>query len=178
MNEILDRLGGGDRRSIGAADTVTKKVLSDAALFAELIEGLWADDPIVRMRAADACAKVTLKQPLWLRPFAARLLKLAELTPQSELKWHLAQMIVRLRLTPAQRRRAIKLMKRQLRDASRIVRTFSLQALADLSQNDTGLRRQLPQILSRLCVDEAAAVRARARKLRAEFAAGGEIASD
>ncbi len=56
---IVSLLEGGDRRTIGRADEVAVMVLQKPKLFAQLIAGLWSDDPLVRMRAADAAEKVT-----------------------------------------------------------------------------------------------------------------------
>ncbi len=67
MHPILGKLQGGDRRSIGRSDEVVAQVLADPALLAPLAEGLLADDPLVRMRAADALEKVTAQHPDWLQ---------------------------------------------------------------------------------------------------------------
>jgi hypothetical protein len=52
-----------------------------------------------------------------------------------------------------------------LEDQSSIVRTFALQALADLSRNDAGLRSRVREILEESVATGTAAMRARARKL-------------
>jgi hypothetical protein len=61
-------LQGGDRRSLGKANQIAKLVLSEPHRFAELIQRLWDEDPIVRMRAADAAEKVTVTRPELLKP--------------------------------------------------------------------------------------------------------------
>jgi hypothetical protein len=58
---ILTLLTGGDRRTIGRAGRVAEMVCSDPKLFPELMAGLWSEDALVRMRAADAAEKVTRK---------------------------------------------------------------------------------------------------------------------
>jgi alpha-beta hydrolase superfamily lysophospholipase len=60
---ILTLLEGGDRRSVGRADEVAALVSRNPKLFPQLIAGLWSDDPLVRMRAADAAEKVTRTAP-------------------------------------------------------------------------------------------------------------------
>ena len=52
-------------------------------------------------------------------------------------------MIPRLCLTPAERQRAAAALQRYLEDRSSIVKTFALQGLADLSQNDPILRAKV-----------------------------------
>ncbi len=54
MHPILSKLEGGDRRSIGKANEVVAEVLADPTLFEVVFSGLFSDDPLVRMRVADA----------------------------------------------------------------------------------------------------------------------------
>jgi hypothetical protein len=70
-------LQGGDRRSLGRANSVVALILSQPARFPELIECLWSDDAIIRMRAADAAEKISAQKPQLLHPFKAELLGLA-----------------------------------------------------------------------------------------------------
>ena len=95
LPKILSKLQGGDRRSIGKVDEVVSAVRKEADLFNELVPGLFDEDPVVRMRTADAMEKLTLDNPEFLRPFKDKLLRLAQETRQQELRWHLAQMILR-----------------------------------------------------------------------------------
>jgi hypothetical protein len=128
-------LDGSDRRFIGRANYVAKLVLHQPRLFPQLIACLWHDDPIVRMRAADAAEKVSAQKPQLLARYKSQLLGLLAETTQIELRWHLAQMIPRLNLTASERQRAAGALRRYLDDRSSIVRTWSLNALAELSQN-------------------------------------------
>jgi len=47
MHALLERLAGGDRRSIGAADEVVKAVRRRPALFGVVMRGLFSSDPQV-----------------------------------------------------------------------------------------------------------------------------------
>lgn len=168
---ISGLLRGGDRRSIGRSNQVVKLVSRAPSRFAELIQCLWSEDPIVRMRAADAAEKVTAVQPAFLKPYKTELLGLLAETEQIELRWHLAQMIPRLPLTQGERRRAADILQLYLEDRSSIVRTFALQALANLSRSDAGLRTRVRGILVQSLVRGTAAMKARARKLLKELKA-------
>src|SRR5690242_12000583 len=75
-HRILALLEGGDRRSVGRADEVAALVSRNPKLFPRLFAGLWSDDPVVRMRAADAAEKVTRTAPKLLQPYKAELLGL------------------------------------------------------------------------------------------------------
>lgn len=67
--DLLEMLRGGDRRSIGRSDQVAGMVSVDLRLFSRLMEGLWSQDELVRMRAADAAEKVTRDHRELLRPY-------------------------------------------------------------------------------------------------------------
>jgi HEAT repeat protein len=130
---------------------------------------LWHDDPVVRMRAADAAEKVSAEKPQLLARYKSQLLGLLAETEQIEVRWHLAQMIPRLQLTPRERQRAAAALRRYLDDGSSIVRTWALNALAELSQNDAMLHAETKQLLEEALRSGTAAMRARARKLLTHF---------
>lgn len=158
-------LEGGDRRSTGRADQVAALVAANSRLFSELMAGLWADDPLVRMRAADAAEKVTRETPALLRPYKKELLGLMAEADQQELRWHLAAMVPRLPLTPGERKRVADLLSGYLQDRSSIVKTFALQGLADLAQEDPGLRSHVVELLREATRSGTAAMKARSRNL-------------
>ena len=168
---LLNKLAGGDRRSIGRSDSVVREVLDNASLFGALFEGLSHDDPLVCMRAADALEKITVQRAEWLKPYKKRLLAIAAMTDRQELRWHIAQMLPRLALTRTETNEAVELLRRYLDDSSSIVRTFSLQALADLSDHDENLREDVIGLLRRALRTGTPAMKSRARKLLKRLAA-------
>ncbi len=115
---ILSILRGGDRRSIGKVGEIVTAVRKKPDLFNDLVTGLFDEDPVVRMRAADAIEKISSDNPEFLRPFKRRLLRLAEATPQQEMRWHMAQMIPRLKLTPKETVTATEFFFEYLNDKS------------------------------------------------------------
>jgi hypothetical protein len=168
-NAILAMLAGGDRRSIGRANQAAAIVSKDLSLFPELMTGLWSEDPLVRMRAADAAEKVSRKNPDLLKPHKAELLGLMAEADQQELRWHLAAMVPQLALNSKERQRAAALFEDYLEDRSSIVKTFALQGLADLARNDSAMR---PTVIEHLRAAERSgtpAMRARSRKLLARL---------
>ena len=168
---LLDRLAGGDRRSLGRAEEVAGAVAQAPELLPHLVQGIEAADECVRMRAADALEKVTREHPEWLRPFKRRLLRLAAGGTQQEVRWHLAQMLPRLPLGPAERREAIAIVDGYLDDRSGIVRTSALQALAELGGDDPATAPMVRRRLLRAAESGTPAMQARARKLLARFSA-------
>jgi hypothetical protein len=166
---IAAMLKDGDRRSIGKANKIAKLVVSEPPQFTELIRCLWDDDPVVRMRAADAAEKLTLTRPELLNSHKKELLGLLAEAEQIELRWHLALMVPRLALTSPERQRAAATLQRYLEDRSSIVKTFALQGLADLARQDASLRELAKQVIEESLRTGTAAMKARARKLLKEL---------
>ncbi len=158
-------LAGGDRRSIGRSNQVAALIREQPERFGELILCLWSDDPIVRMRGADAAEKVSALRPELLAPFKAELLGLLLEADQQEMRWHLAQMIPRIPLNSAERRRATAALRSFLSDDSSIVKTCAMQALADLARPDSRSRSAVAALIEELVHTGTPAMRARGRKL-------------
>ena len=162
---ILALLAGGDRRSIGHSDQVAVIVSRNPGLFPELIAGLWSTDPLIRMRAADAAEKVSRKNPELLQPHKKKLLDLMVEAQQQELCWHLAVMVPRLSLSSKERQHVAYLLGNYLEARSSIVKTFALQGLTDLAQNDPEIRPGAIKILREAGKNGTPAMKARSRKL-------------
>jgi hypothetical protein len=165
MNSILDKLAGGDRRSIGRSNEVAAEVLAQPALLPELFVGLSNDDPVIRMRAADAIEKITAQRPELLQPFKRKLLAIAGSSDQQEIRWHAALMLPRLALSRKERVVALDILFDYLRDKSSIVKTFAMQAIWDLASADPKLKAQIIPLIEELTLIGTAAMRARGRKL-------------
>jgi len=164
---IADLLTGGDPRSLGRADLVAAMVAENPRLFPELIAGLWSEDPLVRMRSADAAEKVTRKNPELLRSKKKEMLGLMAEASGPELRWHLALMVSRLKLNVRERQLAVSLLVEYLKDRSSIVKTFALQGLAELAlkSDDDNLRFQVTEILRQAVRGGTPAMKSRSRKL-------------
>jgi hypothetical protein len=170
QKSIHSLLQGADRRTIGRADEVAGMVPSHPELFTELISGLWSQDPLVRMRAADAAEKVTRRSRKLLQPYKKELLGLMAESHEQELCWHLAAMVPRLSLTSKERLRAASVLGTYLAHRSSIVKTFALQGLADLAQQEASLRATVVETLREAVRNGTPAMKARSRKLLPRFA--------
>jgi hypothetical protein len=160
-------LAGGDRRSLGQANSVAAAVLRNPKLFAELLARLWNDDSLIRMRAADAVEKISRHKPELLHPHKAEILGLADETQQIEVQWHMAQMLPRLKLNGPERRRTIVRLSDYLESRSSIVKTHALQALYELAREHQELQPEVKELLEEAIRHGTAAMKARARKLLA-----------
>jgi hypothetical protein len=170
MSTLLSKLTGGDRRSIGRVEEVISEVLANPALFSTLFDGMLADDPLVRMRAADAVEKITAQQPAWLVPYKTRLIREVARIDQQEVRWHVAQLFSRLELAPAERREVLAILEDYLTDQSKIVKTSAMQAMAGLAEQDPALRPEIMAKLETLTATGSPAMRSRGRRLLVQLA--------
>lgn len=67
MMEIEKLLSGNELRSKGESEKVVALVLADVSGFEELWRCIKSEDKVIRMRAADAIAKIVEKMPRPLR---------------------------------------------------------------------------------------------------------------
>jgi hypothetical protein len=169
MHPIFNKLEGGDRRSIGKSEEVVAEVLADPSLFDVIFEGMLNPDPLIRMRCADAIEKITVDHPEYLRPHKTRLIQEVAKIDQQEVRWHVAQLCSRLELTSEERYLVVNILSEYLRDDSKIVKTSSMQALADIAEQDVNLRASIIQQLEELTRTGSPAMRSRGRKLLAKL---------
>jgi HEAT repeat protein len=167
MDQILEKLRGGDRRSIGRSNEVVADVLKDPSLFETIFNGMLHEDPIIRMRAADAIEKITAKHPEYLLLYKQKLIQTVAKSTQQEVRWHVAQMLPRLPLTDEERANAVEILLDYLNDKSNIVKTFAMQALTDFAMRDANLRPQVILLLEDLTGAGSPAMKSRGRKLLA-----------
>lgn len=166
MSDILARLSKGDMRTTGASDQVAKEVLRSPGLLGELLSGLESPDAGIRMRAADAAEKVSAERSGLFSPYIEKLLEIASTATQQEVQWHLAQILPRLDLTNEQKSRVFPMLVHFLDSTkSRIVETFSLQALADIAIALPPYRKDVIQLIKSRMSSGSPAVIARGRKL-------------
>ncbi|MBK8121626.1 MAG: hypothetical protein IPK39_22600 [Sulfuritalea sp.] len=83
MHPMLRKLEGGDRRSLGRAPEVVAEVIDDP----DLLSGLLSEDAVVRMRAADAMEKASVRSPECLEPHKGFLIGQAAKSNQKEVRW-------------------------------------------------------------------------------------------
>lgn len=138
---LLVKLKGGDLRSIGRANEVAKQIGNDQKLFDEVFQGIFDNDPIIRMRSADVAEKVSQKYSTLLRKHKSKILKDLSEFEQQEVKWHIALMLSRLEFTKTESEKVfVELSKWIVGDKSKIVRVNAMQALADISIKNFNLK--------------------------------------
>lgn len=168
LHPLLQMLAGGDRRSIGRSNQVAALVLRDPGLLEVLFVGMLSDDPLLRMRCADAAEKVTAQHPEFLKPYTELLVGTLALAEQKEVRWHVAPMLARLELSDAQRRQVFDTLLGYLNDPSSIVKALTMQALVDVAMPVQALRGSARRHIRKLMVIGTPAMKARGRKLLAQ----------
>ena len=141
MTDILNKLKGGDLRSKGKSEEVVDDILKQPFLFGEVFNGMLNDDPVVRMRAADAIEKVSRMHPEYLKGYKKRLIQEVSKIDQQEVRWHVAQMFSCLELNKTEKELIVNQLFSWLEESnSNIVRVNSMQALSDLAEENSELR--------------------------------------
>lgn len=165
MHPLLQSLSGGDRRSIGESNQAASAVIDHPELIGVLFQGLETSDPVLRMRCADAIEKATANRSELLLPFKDALLNRYSKVEQQEVRWHVAPMLARLPLTESEEINVVNLLLGYLNDRSSIVRTLSMQALADIALRSHRLLPEIKRHIEELAGIGTPAMKARSRKL-------------
>lgn len=165
--QVLQKLKGGDLRSKGRSEEVVEDIMKNPQLLREVFEGMLEDDPVVRMRSADALEKVSSKRPEYLQPFKDRLIDEAPKIKQQEVRWHVAQMFSYLEVNREERNRIIEILFSWLdsSDKSKIVKVCAMQTLADFVGKDQAIRPKVVRKLEKIVKMGSPAMVSRARKL-------------
>ena len=167
MTALLERLTGGDLRSIGEADRVVGMIGADQKLFDEIFQGFYSDDPVLRMRASDVVEKSARKHRKFLDAHTIAVVeRLPIFDQQQEVKIPLALTLGYLDLNPEQLPTVKKYLKKWLPDTrSRIVQVNCMQSLVDLGLKHGESPRELMALVMAQMESGSAAIRARGRKL-------------
>lgn len=148
MSQALEKLKGGDLRSIGKSNEVVQDILKTPSLFGEVFEGLLADDQVLRMRCADVIEKVSKVHLGYLQPYKDRLIKEVSKVNQQEVRWHLAQIFSYLELDREEITIIVDILSSWINsEKSKIVIVNSIQTLAEFAKKDKSIR---PMVLRKL----------------------------
>ncbi len=167
---LIERLKGGDRRSLGNANSIASEIEHNDVIFSEAFEAIFGSDPIIRMRAADAVEKATKHNPGLLTDFKKEILKRAPQCIQKEVRWHVALMLGYVQWNETEIARVIDLLLTWLQDdPSIIVKVNCLQTLADISLYHRWYRHEVEEIIFEQIAKGSPALKARGRILLKKF---------
>ncbi len=164
---MLQKLSGGDLRSIEKADLIADEIKNQTD-FDNLFNCLYSDDRLIVMRAADAIEKITVKRVDFLCGHKQEILAFSKHADNIEFKWHLALLLPRLSLSGNEYSNIWELLSSWLLDPteSKIVRANSIQALFELSEQNTTAKEKLNSILIEVEKENIPSLLARIRKIR------------
>ncbi|WP_028856256.1 hypothetical protein [Psychrilyobacter atlanticus] len=166
MSQVLKKLKGGDLRSIGKSDEVVQEILDNPSLFSEVFEGMLSNDPIIKMRSADAVEKVSAKHPEYLQPFKTKLINEISKVKQQEVQWHAAQMFSYIKIDKTERNKIINILLSYIKTTdSNIVKVFSMQTLADFAEKDQQLQPQIVKLIRQMMEQGTPSIVSRGKKL-------------
>ena len=165
MTDLLQKLTGGDRRSLGQAAEVTEEVLANPALLPEILDGIWGDDKLIRSRAAHVLRHAGIANPPLIASHKATILERMPLIDQWEVREQFCILLPHLPLTSQDINKIFPILQQFLNDKSSIVRTCAMQAMVDLATIDSALIARITPIIVQLTEQGTAAMRARGRKL-------------
>ena len=165
MTDILEKLRGGDLRSIGRANEVAHEVENNCTLFGAVFSGLYDSDPVVRMRSADVIEKVTKNKPELISGYTSQVISILASAKQQEICWHMAQVSPRLECSESEETELIKLLKKLLLHKSKIVRVSAMDSLAVFAERNNSILNEVIEIIKVQQETGSPAVQSRGLKL-------------
>jgi len=171
---ILDKLRGGDLRSIGRSNEVAEDIEKNASLFKIVFRGLYDSDPLIRMRSADVIEKVTQNKPELLSNRKSEVISILTTVEQQEVCWHMAQIAPRLAYSPNEEKQIIKELKHYLTHKSKIVRVSAMESLVSIAERNPSILNEVIEIIKVQKATGSPAIQARGRKLLKRLNIKGE----
>jgi len=142
--------------ALGSEGKATQAALLRMVASGSKVEAERAARTLKKIAEADRTALYGLRKQLLREAFRAQ---------DVRVQWNLTIVVGRLPLTGRDKALAVELMFERLSDASGLNRTFALQGLMDLSEEDAELRARVLPFVRKALEDGTPAMRARARKL-------------
>ncbi len=164
MNQIIEWLSGGDRRSDGASDDVVSLILENPVIFVDLYEALDYSDGVVRGRAADAMEKIGRSKPELFRVHIPKLIIIAKEDDNFEVRFHLAMLLGHLALYDEYISDITSVLRELLSDRTAFVKSWTIASLCIISRLYPEMKQPIVEWVSALNGDKSIAVRTRVRK--------------
>lgn len=165
-SRIIRLISNGDKRSVAGVSQAVSLINMNPKLISELFSAISPNKEAVNMRALDTIEKATRDNFDLLLPYKNIILDKLLYQPQKEIRWHVVQLIPRLRLTKKERKQVVTiLINDYLNDKSSIVKKNTLQTLTELSIPDCMLASKIQPIIKQAIDTGTPAMAARCKKL-------------
>jgi len=165
MSDILEKLRGGDLRSIGRANEVAQELENNPVLFESVFDGLSSTEPVVRMRSADVIEKATQRKPELLAGYTLKVIQVLTTAEQKEVCWHMAQIAPRLKCNKSEENEIIESLKSYLLHKSKIVQVSAMESLATIAERNNSILNEVIGIITKHKETGSPAIQSRGRKL-------------
>jgi methionyl-tRNA formyltransferase len=164
--DFLELLTGNDLRSLGKNSEIIS-LINDQKTFDELFIHLYNQDRAIVMKTIDVIEKITLKHKEYLQKHKSEILKISKNVENIELKWHLAQILARIKYANDEMEIVWKILKQWIvnKGESKIVRVNSLQSLYEIVKENNKYENDLKNIVKTLKQENIASINARIKKL-------------
>jgi len=165
-SNLTELLAGNDLRSLGNSSEILSLV-NDQNSFDKLFKYLYNKDRAIVMKTIDVIEKITLKHEEYLQKHKLEILNISKDAENIELKWHLAQILARIKYTDNEILSVLKILEEWIlnKKESKIVRVNSLQSLYELVKSNNEYRNKLNKIVSVIRLENISSINARIKKL-------------
>ena len=170
MNQLLEWLSGGDIRSDGMADGVAAVVLQTPERFADLFEGLYAADDVIRGRSSDALEKVARSRPDLLVDRLAEIIAVGRADSRPVVRMHVAMLLGHLSGRTEHIETITAALLELMADESVFTRAWAIGSLCIIGRKYQSYRGSIAGRIAPLQTDSSIAIRTRARKALAILA--------
>ena len=148
MNNILEKLSGGDLRSEGRAAEVAAEIIHNHCLLMDLIPGLQSDDKRVRARTCMTMEVISRDHPALLEDTVPQLIELASTDTVPQVRWHIAEIFGNVLISDDEIERIIPILLEYLRDKSKIVKYCAVQTLGILGKESPSRKTIADEIVT------------------------------
>lgn len=158
---------GSDLRKLKNTGTVVDAVCNQET-FDELFNLIFHHERPLVMRAADCVEKITREHPEYLVRHKGQILSVMKSADHKELKWHIAQLISRVKLTTEELAYVWHTLTYWALNPneSRIVRVNALQGLFEISRIFVDFRNDFIKTLNEAGRESIPSIQARVKKLK------------
>ena len=164
MNQIIEWLSGGDRRSDGASDQVVALILENPSIVVDLHQALFHSDVLVRGRASDAAEKIGRQRPDLFVELLPKIMQAAKDDSNFEVRFHLAMLMGHMALYADHADEITAVLKALLQDKTAFVKCWSISGLCIFARLYPDKKEAIIQVIGTLENEKSIAVRTRVRK--------------
>ena len=164
--DFTELLAGDDLRSLGKSSEIIS-LINDQNSFDKLFTYLYNSDRAIVMKTIDLIEKITLEHKEYLQKHKFEIFNMSSDAENIELKWHLAQIIVRIKYTYNEIKIVWKILEKWILDKkeSKIVRVNSLQSLYEIVKNNNEYQNNLIKIVKIIREENISSINTRIKKL-------------